>query len=350
MRRAERVVGALRPPGEAREPAALRAACGCGRAGRSGSCADSTGGRRPRSACRCGVLKTAWIATVSSTTPRPGAEVPAGHARPPRSSRRAARRRAAAARRTDRPFRSGGQLDAVEQRRRRSRIGHRLRPPRRRQPFAREDELRRRPQVPGRRAVGRQRLARLADQLMRLAPRAVEPEQRDEGRLALRRRPCRSRLPAASASPSTSRMSSRIWKASPSAGGVAAAAAPGRSARGSRPTPPPSRTAPRSSAPAGRSIAVEVERRARPSRRRCRAPGRRPCPRAPAACASRQTSRACSRGSIAACGAARISKASVCSASPASTAVASSQALCTVGLPRRRSSSSMQGRSSCTRL
>ena len=51
MRRAERVVGALRPPGEAREARRRRAACGCGRAGRSGSCADRPGGRRPRSAC-----------------------------------------------------------------------------------------------------------------------------------------------------------------------------------------------------------------------------------------------------------------------------------------------------------
>ena len=36
--------------------------------------------------------------------------------------------------------------------------------------------------------------------------------------------------------------------------------------------------------------------------------------------------------------------------SPANTAVASSNALCTVGLPRRRSSSSIQGRSSWIRL
>ena len=41
-------------------------------------------------------------------------------------------------------------------------------------------------------------------------------------------------------------------------------------------------------------------------------------------------------------------KASDCSASPTSSAVASSYSTCTVGLPRRRTSSSMQGRSSCT--
>ncbi len=42
------------------------------------------------------------------------------------------------------------------------------------------------------------------------------------------------------------------------------------------------------------------------------------------------------------------SKASDCRASPASIAVASSKATCTVGRPRRRASSSMAGRSSCT--
>ena len=44
--------------------------------------------------------------------------------------------------------------------------------------------------------------------------------------------------------------------------------------------------------------------------------------------------------------AARISNASACRLSPASTASASPKALCTVGLPRRRSASSMHGRSS----
>ena len=76
MRRAEGVVGALGPPGEAARARRRRAASGCGRAGRSGSCADRPGGRRPRSACPWGVLKTAWIATVSSTTPRPAPRCP----------------------------------------------------------------------------------------------------------------------------------------------------------------------------------------------------------------------------------------------------------------------------------
>ncbi len=47
-------------------------------------------------------------------------------------------------------------------------------------------------------------------------------------------------------------------------------------------------------------------------------------------------------------GAAMISKARVRRLSPARMAVASSNAICTVGLPRLRSSSSMAGRSSCT--
>ena len=45
----------------------------------------------------------------------------------------------------------------------------------------------------------------------------------------------------------------------------------------------------------------------------------------------------------------RISKASVSSASPARMAVASSKAICSVGRPRRTASSSMEGKSSCTR-
>ncbi len=46
---------------------------------------------------------------------------------------------------------------------------------------------------------------------------------------------------------------------------------------------------------------------------------------------------------------ARVWKACACSASPTSSAVASSNSTWQVGLPRRRTSSSMQGRSSCTR-
>ena len=59
--------------------------------------------------------------------------------------------------------------------------------------------------------------------------------------------------------------------------------------------------------------------------------------------------RASPRASRAGSGAsASSSKASDCSASPARIAVASSNATCTVGLPRRSASSSIAGRSSCT--
>ena len=70
--------------------------------------------------------------------------------------------------------------------------------------------------------------------------------------------------------------------------------------------------------------------------------------REPAACASsRERARARRVGSPAAARASS-SKARASSASPASTAIASPYATCTVGRPRRRSSSSMHGRSSCT--
>ena len=71
-------------------------------------------------------------------------------------------------------------------------------------------------------------------------------------------------------------------------------------------------------------------------------------PRAPAAAPSAATSsqRAC--GSEWVSGSASTSNARVCSASPARIAVASSNALWVEGLPRRRSSSSMAGRSSWT--
>ena len=70
VRGAERVVfalGALGEAGQARRPGA---GCGCGRAGRSGSCADRPGGRRPRSGCR-------WASRTRgagrrSARPRPG--------------------------------------------------------------------------------------------------------------------------------------------------------------------------------------------------------------------------------------------------------------------------------------
>jgi hypothetical protein len=50
MGRAERIVGAFGPLGETRQAAAL-AQVRIDRAVRSGSCADSIGARRPRSAC-----------------------------------------------------------------------------------------------------------------------------------------------------------------------------------------------------------------------------------------------------------------------------------------------------------
>ena len=51
VRRAERIVEAFRALGEARQPA-FAAKCECGRAARSGSCADRPDGRHPRPACR----------------------------------------------------------------------------------------------------------------------------------------------------------------------------------------------------------------------------------------------------------------------------------------------------------
>ena len=72
-------------------------------------------------------------------------------------------------------------------------------------------------------------------------------------------------------------------------------------------------------------------------------------PKVPLAWASRSISRSRIAGEAGSCGSRASSwNASGCSASPTSTAVASSKALWQVGRPRRRSSSSMAGRSSCT--
>ena len=79
-----------------------------------------------------------------------------------------------------------------------------------------------------------------------------------------------------------------------------------------------------------------------------RSPGRRPCPgcrpRAPAGGTGWPAPRA-RRSSPSGVSS---SKASACSASPASSASASPNFTCTVGLPRRSTSLSMHGRSSCT--
>src|SRR5688572_30709128 len=71
-------------------------------------------------------------------------------------------------------------------------------------------------------------------------------------------------------------------------------------------------------------------------------------PREPAATERVFTMSSCARGSSANRCSESSWKASECSASPTRSAVASSYSTCTVGLPRRNSSSSMQGRSSCT--
>ena len=67
----------------------------------------------------------------------------------------------------------------------------------------------------------------------------------------------------------------------------------------------------------------------------------------PDARASRRTSVDISGGGMPSSGVST-SKASACIASPASIAWASPYFTCTVGLPRRRTSLSMQGMSSCT--
>ncbi len=70
-------------------------------------------------------------------------------------------------------------------------------------------------------------------------------------------------------------------------------------------------------------------------------------PSAPAARASRRHSRACMASGTSSSGVSS-SKARACSASPASSAWACPNCTCTVGLPRRSTSLSMQGMSSCT--
>ena len=96
MRRAERIVFALAALGEAATARRPGAGCGCGRAARSGSCADRPGGRRPRSAGRraCRTHNGSRWSARPRRAPSRGAR---RWCRPRRSSRRAARRRAGAA-------------------------------------------------------------------------------------------------------------------------------------------------------------------------------------------------------------------------------------------------------------
>ena len=85
MRRPEGVVLALRPLREAGQARRPGAGCGCGRAGRSGSCADRPGGRHRRSAGRGACRKGS--AARPSARPRQGPRRDARRSpRPPRSS------------------------------------------------------------------------------------------------------------------------------------------------------------------------------------------------------------------------------------------------------------------------
>ena len=90
VRGAERVVVALRAPGEAGEPARLAQGADARRAGRSGSCAGRPGGRRPRSAGRAACRTRS--AAPRSARPRPARRRDARRSpRPRRSSPGAAR-------------------------------------------------------------------------------------------------------------------------------------------------------------------------------------------------------------------------------------------------------------------
>ena len=248
MRRPERIVGALRPPGEAREPAA--------------------GPQRADPVAPPGqdLVRIALVAHVPDQLvlrrvedrvdrhrqlhhPQPRPEMPAGHAH--RRDRLGAQlvRDLRAARPSTAP--SGPTAaDAVEERGLRSRIGHGLAPPGP-SAAASENELRREPQVPGSRAVGRKTVTRSRHQVTRFRLRALEPEQRHEGRLAallVLAQPLARRLRVALDVEDVV----ADLEGEPEGLRIAAERLEVRAARGSRPTPPPRRRAPRSSAPAGR--------------------------------------------------------------------------------------------------
>ena len=208
MRRPERVVGALRPPGEARQPAA--------RPQRADAVAPP-GQDLVRIALMADVPDQLVPRRVEDGMdrhrqldhPEPGAEVPAGHAhRRDRLGAQLVRHLGSSA--IVSPFRSAGSANPVEHRRLRSRIGHlRHAPPP--SAAASEDELRRRAagsRPPSRRARGCRMPRRPGH-----APSAAPPSTPiSDTKVALpRASSLRSRLPAASASPSTSRMSSPIW-------------------------------------------------------------------------------------------------------------------------------------------
>ena len=145
-------------------------------------------------------------------------------------------------------------------------------------------------------------------------------------------------LPSEPAEPSTSSTSSTTWKASPAARANLSSAVSSLPSR-ARPHDAPSRIAARMIAPGLHAMhRGEVRQRHRladvqeidrlPARHAGARP--RPAPGAPIARTERSIANACA-----------------CSASPARSAIASPNATWQVGLPRRRTSSSMHGRSSC---
>ena len=130
----------------------------------------------------------------------------------------------------------------------------------------------------------------------------------------------------------------------------AGARVPHRPARGWRRPGRQSESARRSSSPARSRSRFRQARACRRSglRRRDRASARRPCRRGRPRARARTPARCAPPDRDATSARAITSNARVSRASPARIAVAWSNALCTVGRPRRRSSSSMAGRSSCT--
>ena len=277
MRRAERVVGALRPPGEARQPAA--------------------GAQRADAVAPAGqdLVRIALVADVPDQLvlrrvedgmdrhrqlddPEPGAEVPAGHARPPRSSRRAARPRPGAARRSTGPsgrpadaIRSSsgvfgrGSVIAVSPGPSAARVRGRTAPPAAGSPPpSRRAPARRTPPPPSSRAFAR-------------AP--VEPQQRHEGRLAallVLAQPLARRLGVALDVEDVV----ADLEGEPERRGIAA------QRLGVRPPEDRARLRRPDEERAGLQRLqvgdrVEVERRRRRSPPRCRAPGRRPSPTRP---------------------------------------------------------------------
>ena len=209
------------------------------------------------------------------------------------------------------------------------------------------DERRRRSQHGRPLAIGLKQVVRLGDQAVELLARPVGAMQRRPASPCRRPRPCRSPCPSL-----RRRRSDRADRRRA-----------GRRARSPSRIPPAARGRPRRAGDDRAGLAGEADQRAGLhrlqrddaglvgrgfARPRDRAPGRRPCRRcrrrapAPAPASSRR-----SAGELRVAGAsAMMSKASVSRLSPARMAVASSKALCTVGWPRRRSSSSMAGRSS----